>query len=334
MPKIQPQGQTAKISLDQIIETGNVRKQYTGIEELAASIKKDGLVQPIVVKRYGENGEGVQLYELACGHRRIRAHRLLCEKGDDFSLIDAVIKTGDKRTLQLIENIQRENLSPIEVEAGVVEMLSAGQSQTEISDALCRPISWTSDIVAAAKVRAKADSAGIDTVQMSSKAISQLRSINDENILDAIRMALNHGGTVSAATNVMKMYKNDGKAEQEEKSETTASPDAQGAAEPESSGEVSESVNAENSATPAPSAAPASLPESNQAPVFQAPKENPPVKVPMNAIFDEIRTYMGNLRKRKTELAVDPEGNCERIHEIDCYLVAATDIIDLLQRRL
>ena len=64
MPKLEPAGVTQKISLSQIIETGNVRKEYQDIEELAQSIKDSGLMQPIVVKRAGVTDTGTQQYEL------------------------------------------------------------------------------------------------------------------------------------------------------------------------------------------------------------------------------------------------------------------------------
>jgi ParB-like chromosome segregation protein Spo0J len=47
MPKLQNGNSTRKISLSQIAESGNVRKDYRDIEELAQSIKTSGLLQPV-----------------------------------------------------------------------------------------------------------------------------------------------------------------------------------------------------------------------------------------------------------------------------------------------
>ncbi len=77
------------------------------IEELAASIKEKGILQPVVVKKTGDNS-----YELVCGERRFRA-ALLCGLNE----IPAVIKdVANEQFLEwaLIENIQREDLSAIE----------------------------------------------------------------------------------------------------------------------------------------------------------------------------------------------------------------------------
>lgn len=76
------------------------------IQELAKSIKENGLIQPIIVRKMGEE------YELVAGERRLRAIRYLNKDS-----VSAIIENYDKEksaTVALIENIQRENLSPIE----------------------------------------------------------------------------------------------------------------------------------------------------------------------------------------------------------------------------
>ncbi len=76
------------------------------IEELAASIRGNGIIQPLIVR---ESDEG---YELIAGERRLRAAKLA-----GLSSVPAVIRDvtdGEALELALIENIQRENLNPIE----------------------------------------------------------------------------------------------------------------------------------------------------------------------------------------------------------------------------
>lgn len=79
------------------------------LQELADSIKEKGLIEPILVVRSVAPGE----YELIAGERRLRASKLAGLKE-----IKAIIKDGasdkDKLDLALIENIQREDLNPIE----------------------------------------------------------------------------------------------------------------------------------------------------------------------------------------------------------------------------
>jgi ParB family chromosome partitioning protein len=76
------------------------------IEELAASIKEKGLLQPVVVRRVAEG------YEVIAGERRLKAARKL-----GLDKIPVIIKDVDDKealVLALIENIQREELNPIE----------------------------------------------------------------------------------------------------------------------------------------------------------------------------------------------------------------------------
>jgi ParB family chromosome partitioning protein len=77
------------------------------LQELAASIKEKGLLQPILVRRK----EGT--YEIIAGERRFRAARIA-----GLREIPAIIKDVDDREaleLAMIENLQREDLNPIEV---------------------------------------------------------------------------------------------------------------------------------------------------------------------------------------------------------------------------
>ncbi|MDR1784332.1 MAG: ParB/RepB/Spo0J family partition protein [Endomicrobium sp.] len=81
----------------------------TKLQELAYSIKKHGLAQPILVSESIVPGE----YEIIAGERRFRASKLAGNK-DIKAIIKHSINDKQKFDLALIENIQRENLDPIE----------------------------------------------------------------------------------------------------------------------------------------------------------------------------------------------------------------------------
>ena len=208
MPKLEPAGVTQKISLSQIIETGNVRKEYQDIEELAQSIKDSGLMQPIVVKRASITDTGIQQYELIAGHRRKRAFEYLCSKGDDFNMIDAVVKTGDTLTLQLIENIQRNDLTAAEREQGVAEMLATGISQQEISSKLAKTEQWVSKHLAAHRVRVLLQQQNIDTEQYETTTLNVFRTVPESDLKPLIEKTAALGGTRAAAEAVIRTYKN------------------------------------------------------------------------------------------------------------------------------
>ncbi len=98
-----------EIELDKIIPNEyQPRKVFDEekLKELAASIKEQGVIQPVIVHRAGSG------YALIAGERRWRAARLA-----GLSTIPALVKEATKRELlevALIENIQREDLNPLE----------------------------------------------------------------------------------------------------------------------------------------------------------------------------------------------------------------------------
>ena len=218
MPKLTPQSAlTFKISLDQIKETGNVRTSYNDekIQELADSIFKYGLINPISVKPLPENENGIKQYELVAGHRRLRAFRYLCSVGQDYSQITAsVIVKGSKNVLQLIENVQREDLEPVDVETAIKALVTAGMSQKEIAEELSKSLSWVHDRLAGTEVRENAEARGIDTSGMTTKALSQLASVPGEQLSDVINQAKANGGTVKAATDALNDFRTQNNIEQ------------------------------------------------------------------------------------------------------------------------
>jgi ParB family transcriptional regulator, chromosome partitioning protein len=96
-----------------------------GLEELAASIRANGIIQPLIVRRAGEG------YQIVAGERRWRAARIA-----ELEEVPVVVQdVADRAMLEiaLIENIQREDLNPIET-AHAFERLGRdlGLSQEEI----------------------------------------------------------------------------------------------------------------------------------------------------------------------------------------------------------
>ncbi len=88
-----------------------VQMDEASLQELADSIRAQGIIQPITVREYG-----LDSYEIIAGERRWRAAQLA-----GLDEVPAVIKqTNDKTAMAmgLIENIQRENLNPIEEAQG------------------------------------------------------------------------------------------------------------------------------------------------------------------------------------------------------------------------
>ena len=97
------------------------------IEELAESIKVYGVIQPIIVTK--KDG----FYEIVAGERRWRA-----SKKAGLTEIPCIIRENDERTnkeIALIENIQREDLNPIEKARGFRQLIDEyGMTQQELAD--------------------------------------------------------------------------------------------------------------------------------------------------------------------------------------------------------
>ena len=103
------------------------------LEELVSSIKQAGLLQPVVVRR--TNGGGA--YELIAGERRLRACQQL-----GWERIPAVQRDADDRTLltlALIENLQRDDLSPVDEARGYDRLIAEfSLAQQDVADAVGR----------------------------------------------------------------------------------------------------------------------------------------------------------------------------------------------------
>jgi ParB family transcriptional regulator, chromosome partitioning protein len=91
---------------------------HRGLEELAASIRELGVLQPLLVR---EAGDG---FELIAGERRLRAARAAGVEDVPVMVVD----TDDGGSLEraLVENIHREDLNPIEEAAGYRQLLDDG----------------------------------------------------------------------------------------------------------------------------------------------------------------------------------------------------------------
>jgi ParB family chromosome partitioning protein len=91
--------------------------QEAELEELAESIRQQGLIQPVVVRASNDDN-----YEILAGERRWRACKLI-----GMDSIDAIVRDVDDQSalaISLIENIQRENLNPIEEAEGYQKLIN------------------------------------------------------------------------------------------------------------------------------------------------------------------------------------------------------------------
>ncbi|MDN4037152.1 ParB/RepB/Spo0J family partition protein [Massilia sp. YIM B02443] len=96
------------------------RMDETSLSELAASIKTQGIMQPVLVRPLGSNGPVP--YEIIAGERRFRAAQMA-----GLEEIPVLVREVDDQAaaaMALIENIQREDLNPLEEAQGIQRLIS------------------------------------------------------------------------------------------------------------------------------------------------------------------------------------------------------------------
>ncbi|MFO7735458.1 MAG: ParB/RepB/Spo0J family partition protein, partial [bacterium] len=99
------------------------------LKELSESIKEYGVIQPVIVKREGER------FRIIAGERRVRAAKMA-----GLKTIKASVFRGEQDYhVSLIENIQRENLNPMEIAMGYEELMQqCNYTQKQLSEKVGR----------------------------------------------------------------------------------------------------------------------------------------------------------------------------------------------------
>jgi ParB family chromosome partitioning protein len=136
IPDVEPQDQDRVLilDLDQIVPNPHQpRKQFdqTALQELSDSIAENGIIQPIVVTRQ----PGMNHWTIVAGERRWRAAQLAGYTR--IPVLEKDIQSEEVLTLALIENIQREDLNPIEEATALAQLLNErGFTQEELAKKL------------------------------------------------------------------------------------------------------------------------------------------------------------------------------------------------------
>ncbi|NLD67986.1 MAG: ParB/RepB/Spo0J family partition protein [Limnobacter sp.] len=117
------------------------RMDETALEELAASIRSHGLMQPIVVRPNGDSK-----WEIIAGERRFRAASLAGL--DEVPVVVREVPDEQALQLALIENIQREDLNPLEEAQAIKRLIDEfDHSHEQAAEAIGRSRSATSNLL-------------------------------------------------------------------------------------------------------------------------------------------------------------------------------------------
>jgi ParB family transcriptional regulator, chromosome partitioning protein len=117
------------------------RMDEASLQDLAASIRSHGMMQPIVVRTIGE-----RRYEIVAGERRFRAARIAGL--DEVPVMLREVSDQNALAMALIENIQREDLNPLEEAQAIQRLLDEFQfTHEQASEAIGRSRSATSNLL-------------------------------------------------------------------------------------------------------------------------------------------------------------------------------------------
>ncbi len=121
-----------KISLSSIVTDRQPRKTISeeSLKELAQSLEKHGLINPIEVVPTETFGK----YKLVSGHRRLEAARSLGWKKIMAKIVSHIDPVQDILPRQLVENLQREDLDPIDEALALAQLNERGLSHQEIAN--------------------------------------------------------------------------------------------------------------------------------------------------------------------------------------------------------
>lgn len=179
-------GAITKIRLDRIHPSKEQPRQdrLAGVDELAASIRQDGLLSPIVVTRDGDG------YRIIAGERRYHALRKLEQTEAECRIISR--EERDYWRISIIENLQRENLSAAEEASALLRLkLQEEYSDADLAGVVGKSRNYVTEILGIASLPEKAlqecSEAGIENKNLLIQAVQAHKKGKLTTFLQAYR---------------------------------------------------------------------------------------------------------------------------------------------------
>ena len=175
------EGDIIEIPLDEIRSNPyQPRKEFDeqSLEEFANSIKEHGIIQPIIVKK------SIKGYELIAGERRTRASKIAGKK-----TIPAIVRDmtdEEMMEIALVENIQRENLNPIEEASAFQKIIETTKmTQEEVAKKFGKSRSYITNILGILNLPEKVKTK-VQNGSLSMGHARVLSKLSDENQIEEI----------------------------------------------------------------------------------------------------------------------------------------------------
>ncbi|MGI9533983.1 MAG: ParB/RepB/Spo0J family partition protein [Thermodesulfobacteriota bacterium] len=169
----------------------------SSIKELSASIKEKGVIQPLLVRSKGDS------FEIIAGERRWRASQVAGIKNVPVIIIEA----DDEEVLELalIENLQREDLNPIEEAEAYQQLINIhGLTHDEISKKIGKDRSTISNQLRLLKLSAKAKDALVLGTISAGHARALVTLENEDEINEALSLIIQKKLSVRQTENLVK----------------------------------------------------------------------------------------------------------------------------------
>lgn len=188
-------GEALEVELALLDESPHqLRIDVSNIEELAASLESVGLIQPITleVKQGGR-------YTIVAGHRRVEAAR-----HNGWQTIKAVVVSpqseADLAIKNLVENVQRDDLSPFELALAVDRAIAAtGQKASDFAKTIGKSVDWLSKVRSVLRLPSSVqDSLALELTpserrRLGVEALSELSRLEDEELCVSLFEQLKKG---------------------------------------------------------------------------------------------------------------------------------------------
>ena len=169
------------------------------IIELATSIKEHGLLEPLIVQRTDSG-----FFEIICGERRYRAARMLGMDAIPCLVRDVVDEKA--YAIALIENIQRENLNPVELAIAFDQMMQeCGMTQEEVARSVCKSRSAVANYLRVLKLEDEA-MAALRAGQIDLGHAKVLLSLSGTAQSEACQVVIERGLSVRATESFVKEF--------------------------------------------------------------------------------------------------------------------------------
>lgn len=162
-----------------------------GLQELASSIEEHGLIQPITVQRLSEE----EAYMVVAGERRFRAFQLLGRE-----TIPAIITTGKVDEIAIIENLQREDLRPLEQAEAFADLMKRhGYTQEQLAQVIGKARTTVVEILSLNDLSKEIKEECRTSDTMTKSLLVELARVKDPDAQLTLWQQLKDGATVRGA---------------------------------------------------------------------------------------------------------------------------------------